>query len=116
MVAKTYADVLNQIVSRILELDPHKIILFGSQAAGTSTEESDIDLLVILDSGNISRNYEEKMRNTLAVRNSIYEINKRIPIDLIVYTKAEYEVIEKEGASFSKEIKNTGRILYEKAS
>lgn len=116
MAAKTYADELNQIVSRILELDPHKIILFGSQAAGTPTAESDIDLLVILDSGNISQNYEEKMRNTLAVRKSIYEINRRIPIDLIVYTKAEYEIIEKEETSFSKEIRDTGRILYEKAS
>ena len=116
MNTRPHTEDINRIVSRILNLDPYKIILFGSQAVGTSTEESDIDILVILDSENISKTYEEKMRNTLSVRNNIYEINKNVPIDLIVFTKAEYEILEKEMTSFAKGISNTGKILYEKAS
>jgi len=38
-----------QIVKRLLPLKPDKIVLFGSHAYGTPTEESDIDLFLIKD-------------------------------------------------------------------
>jgi predicted nucleotidyltransferase len=42
---------LQEITRRIVEgFDPKKVILFGSQASGTSRADSDIDLLVIMDS------------------------------------------------------------------
>src|SRR5438128_28790 len=41
---------LNEAVKRIVEAaHPRKIILFGSQARGTATEDSDADLMVIED-------------------------------------------------------------------
>jgi len=97
-------------------LDPYKIVLFGSHAIETQGEGSDIDLLVILDSEAISQTYKEKMKKKLMVRNKIIEINERVPIDLIVYTKAEYEIMVKHGSSFLKEITTSGKTLYEKAS
>jgi hypothetical protein len=39
-----------------------------------------------------------------------------MPIALIVYTKPEYEIIANSQNSFFNEIKNNGKILYEKAS
>ena len=56
------------------------------------------------------------MKKKLIVRNKIIEINERVPIDLIVYTKAEYEIMVKHGSSFLKEITTSGKTLYEKAS
>ena len=99
-----------------MTLDPYKIVLFGSHAIETQGEGSDIDLLVILDSEAISQTYKEKMKKKLMVRNKIIEINERVPIDLIVYTKAEYEIMVKHGSSFLKEITTSGKTLYEKAS
>jgi len=93
-----------------------KIILFGSYANGNFSEDSDIDLIVILDSSEIAKNYEEKMKNKLLVRKSIYELSKKIPIDLVVYTKTEYDIIANNENSFYNEIVNSGKILYEKAS
>ncbi len=113
---KTNAEYIEEIVSKLQGLSPHKIILFGSQATGSYTEDSDIDLIIILDSKNIPQTYEEKMKNKLAVRNCLFEINEHVPIDLLVYTKAEYDIIEKAKTSLIKEINNTGKILYEKAS
>ena len=107
---------LDELVARLSTLDPYKIVLFGSYAAEKQNEGNDIDLLVILDSETVSQNYEEKMKKKLMVRNTIIEINKRIPIDLIVYTRAEYEIIKKNGSSFLKEISISGKTLYEKAS
>ena len=56
------------------------------------------------------------MKNKLLVRKTIYEISKKIPIDLIVYTKREYEIIQNNKSAFYNEIENTGKIIYEKAS
>ena len=110
---KSYID---QIKTQLKEIDPYKIILFGSLSKDLESPNSDIDLLVILDSNNISQNYQEKMENKMLVRRCIYNISKQIPIDLIVYTKKEYEIIKNNKNSFFKDIEKTGKILYEKAS
>lgn len=107
---------LQQITEHLLSLNPYRIILFGSALDSSSTEQCDIDLLVILDNNSVSQNYEERMHNKLLVRRSIYEISKKIPIDLLVYTKAEYAIITQNSNSFFKDINLKGKVLYEKAS
>ena len=107
-------DYLPEIRENLKKLNPYKIILFGSIPKGEENENSDIDLLVILDSEKISKNYEEKMQNKLLVRKSIYELSKKIPIDILVYTKKEFEIIENNRNSFFKDVDKTGTILYEK--
>ena len=106
---------IRDIVSRLLTLDPYKIVLFGSYASEGEGSGSDIDLLVILDSEVISQTYEERMNRRLKVRASVQEINKQVPIDLIVYTKAEYELLQRNGTSFQKEIESSGKTLFKKA-
>ena len=113
---ETKTNDIYDIVSSLLTCDPYRIVLFGSHALGTEETGSDIDLLVILDSEVISQTYEERMQRRLIVRDSIQEINRQIPIDLIVYTKAEYELLQSHGTSFLNEIESLGKILYEKAS
>ena len=107
---------ISDIIKNIREIDPYKIILFGSHASGNFSEDSDLDILVILDSPDIAKNYEEKMRNRLSVRRKIYELSEKIPIDLLVFTRGEYDIISENGGSFYNEIKNTGKVLYEKSS
>lgn len=112
---KTQTDDLCDIVSRLLTLEPYRIVLFGSQASGTENADSDIDLLVILDSEAISQTYRERMRRRLMVRDRLQKINRRVPIDLLIYTKAEYELLRRHGTSFNFEIESSGKTLYEKA-
>src|SRR6056297_2563156 len=105
---------LDDIKTRLEKIEPYKIILFGSVAVGNSDEESDIDLIVVLDSEKISQNYEEKMYNKMLVRKTIRDISEEIPIDLLVYTKKEFEIIMKNKNSFFKEIELQGKVIYEK--
>ena len=105
---------LDDIVSRLRSVDPYRIVLFGSAALGERDVDSDIDLLVILDSQVVTRAYVERMKTRIAVRDSIREINRRLPIDLIVYTRAEYDLLRKQGVSFLCGIERTGKTLYEK--
>jgi hypothetical protein len=52
----------------------------------------------------------------MKVRRLLREINKKIAIDLLVYTKPQYEMIKKEMNSFQKDIHENGKVVYEKAS
>ena len=107
---------LPNIVKNLKQIKPYKIILFGSYARESFSEDSDLDLFVILDSPEISKNYDEKMRNKLLVRRKIYDLTRKVPVDLVVYTKGEYDIVSESGSSFYNEIKNTGKVLYEKTN
>ena len=110
-----YEKHLQEIIESLKVLKPYRIILIGSLADGSQRVDSDIDLVVILDKNTESNSYKEKMAYRLQVRRCIYDISKQIPIDLIVYTKGEFQRISKLRTSFYNEITSTGKILYEKA-
>lgn len=107
---------LVELVENIKTHNPLEIILFGSLAQSTYTSESDIDLLIILDLDRIPESYEEKMQYRSAIRKSIREINKRVAIDLLVFTRKEIEIMKDEKSAFWEEIDKTGKVMYEKAS
>lgn len=106
---------LAEITGSLSELDPYKIILFGSLSKGNQNEANDIDIAVILNSDEIPKTFEERMALRIKVRNTIFTISEKIPIDLIVYTKREYLSLMEMHQPFIKEI-NAGTILYDKAS
>jgi hypothetical protein len=43
-------------------------------------------------------------------------INYKIPLDILVYSKEEYKIVKNCGNYFIDEIEKTGKIIYEKAS
>jgi predicted nucleotidyltransferase len=106
---------LAEIVENIRQVNPHKIILFGSSVKGVLREDSDLDLVVILDSHEITQSYDDRIKNKLLVRRAVYELSKKVPVDLVVYTKGEYDIISKSGGLFYNQIETTGKVLYEKA-
>ena len=101
------------IVEKLKTLHPYKVVLFGSYAYGSPNANSDIDLLVVLDSDRIPKNFRENMANKLLVRNTLWEVNKETSIDLIVYTKPMYQKFNALGSMFSKELLEKGKVLYE---
>ena len=106
---------LTQTVDILKEQNVQEITLFGSSSANTFSNNSDIDLLVILDIDKVPETFEEKMRMKLQLRKSIRHINRQIAIDLLVYTKKEYEIIKKERPALFNDIWNKGMLIYEKA-
>jgi len=108
-------DFTRQLVERLKKTDPWKIILFGSHAYGEPGPESDVDLLVVTEDDFLPKNFAEKNAIYLRVSNSITEIEKRIPIDLIVHTKAMYRKFIEMRSMFSRKIITDGKVLYEKA-
>ncbi len=99
---------INEVVTRIANrFNPERIILFGSYATGKPNKDSDLDLLIIQET-------ELPMhKRGLDIRLSL--IGTMIPIDVLVYTKTEFEEEKKKRYSFlSSAIKNS-KVLYERA-
>jgi predicted nucleotidyltransferase len=107
---------LQEIQNRLCTINVKKILLFGSSATGDMHEDSDIDLLVVLDEDYTPQMYDEWMEVKLKVRKILRDINEKIAIDLLVYTSPQYEQLLDNMNSFQREIHKNGRVLYEKAS
>ncbi len=81
----------------------HKIILFGSHADAMATEDSDVDLLVLMD-------YEgHPARMAATIRQSL---PFDLPLDLIVKTPRDFDNRIRKGDFFLKEISEKGKLLY----
>jgi predicted nucleotidyltransferase len=109
-------DYVNQLLDALKQADPFRVILFGSYANGTANEDSDIDMVVILDNNDVAKTYEERLKKKLYINRLVRNINYKIALDILVYSKEEYKIIKKYGNYFIDEIENTGKIIYEKAS
>jgi uncharacterized protein len=107
---------IDQLLEALKQADPYRVVLFGSYAKGTADENSDIDMVVILDSNDVSKTYEERLNKKLYINRLVRKINYKVALDILVYSKEEYRIIKNYGNYFIDEIENTGKIIYEKAS
>lgn len=86
------------------QFNPEKIILFGSYAYGKPTEDSDVDILVIMPFK--GRNPEKATEIWMATR-------PKFPIDIMVRKPAELKKRLKLGDFFLREVVEKGKVLYE---
>lgn len=108
------ASKIPEIVSRLRLLDPVKIYLFGSLAADGKENVNDIDIAVVVDVDSEPESFEERIELQSAVRQAIYELSEEVPIDIVVYTRQEFDKLHKQNRPFIREILS-GQLLYEKA-
>jgi predicted nucleotidyltransferase len=94
-------DVVRQIVEKF---HPQKIILFGSYARGNPRPESDVDLLVVMDTP--LREVEQALQISL-------NLDYHFGLDLIVRTPANLLRRLELGDWFLREITAQGKIVYE---
>jgi len=102
---------IQQLVDRIRQFDPEKIILFGSYASGTPSEDSDVDLFVVK---NVKREEIRGLRLNIRahLRDIIY--NQKVPVDILLDNQENINERIKLGDSIYAEIMNKGRIVYAK--
>jgi len=89
-----------EIIERLKPLKPEKIILFGSYAYGTPTEESDIDLYIVTNDDFIPQTWRDKNNIYLKYSRRLRDLQKQVPIDLIVHTKKMHAKFVELGSSF----------------
>jgi predicted nucleotidyltransferase len=97
---------LQQAVERLVkEFQPEAIYLFGSHAWGTPTEDSDVDLYVILRESS-----EPPLKR--AQRGHCSLIGLPFPKDVLVRTRAEVEDARSIRSSVANSILTKGKLLY----
>ena len=83
-----------------------KVVLFGSYAYGNPGPESDVDLLVVMNTSLSSRQQRLKISQAISPR--------PFPLDIIVRTPEELETRLKLGDPFLHEVMTRGRVVYER--
>ena len=100
-------ELLREMTRRIREAgDPHQIILFGSHARQEAGPYSDLDLLVIEDSGRSRREASVAYRMAL--------LGSYPSKDVVVRTPEEIEARRGRTGSFERQVMQEGRVLYER--
>jgi uncharacterized protein len=106
MVQALEQDILDEMVRRLVaEFQPEQIILFGSHAWGEPTEDSDIDLFVIVPESN-----ENPLRRMQRACHCLS--NMGVSKDVLVKTRAEADRYRNVRASLEYKVFHEGRVLY----
>ncbi len=82
---------------------PERIILFGSYAYGTPTEDSDVDLLVVLPFEGRAAKKSTEIQTAVRIR---------FPVDLIAITPDRLRQRIEMGDFFLREVTQKGQELY----
>ena len=100
------ADLLDAATQKLVaEFQPEQIWLFGSHAWGTPTDDSDVDLMVVVgDSDEPSIRRSQRAHRCLS--------GLRMAKDVIVPTRAQVDRYKHLRASLFHQILNQGRKLY----
>jgi predicted nucleotidyltransferase len=84
---------------------PERILLFGSLACGEVGEWSDIDLVIIKQTG---QKLLDRIRKVMSL------LKPRVGVDILVYTPQEFARLSQERPFVRQEILQKGRVLYER--
>ncbi len=104
--------ILNIISSKIIEnVDPEKIILFGSYAGNRQTADSDIDIMIILK--NDSNHNRSKFKTIASLRKSLIDV--QIPKDILIFNEREIKEWQHSKNHIISRALNEGLCIYERS-
>lgn len=99
-------EVIDEVKRRLIEVyNPVKIYIFGSYAWGCPTEDSDLDLLIVIDDSKEKRHKRGKP-------GIIALWGLGISKDLMVYTQEEFNARLADQNSLVYKIARDGRVIY----
>lgn len=99
-------DILKEIKQSVISIDENaEVILFGSRARGDHHDESDWDVLVLIDKEQSDREYKRKIRDALLS----LEIKHGMVIGTLIRNKIFWNNMSV--TSFYKEVQKDGMLL-----
>ena len=93
---------LAELCRRLVANGAQRIYLFGSYARGEADVDSDVDLVVIQDT---PMPFFDRLRAAWACAEPDW------PVDILVYTPAEFEAMQREGNAFAETVAAEGVVL-----
>ena len=102
--ATTFEGIRNVTRQIVQQFHPQKVILFGCYAYGQPTEDSDVDLLVVMDPDESPLHVAAKIAAA---------IEHPFPLDIVVRTPVEFASAVHRRGVFATEVATKGITLYE---
>jgi len=99
----------DEIIEALLPLNPSKIILFGSHAYGTPTEDSDIDIFLLKDNLKLDELREYELQARKYIRKIIFEYH--VGFDIVSAPTAL--INEREDYFYKVDVLQNGKVWYE---
>jgi len=102
-------ETIEEVKNRLVKIyNPVAIYLFGSYAWGMPTDDSDLDLLIVVDKSD-EKSYKRPIPG--------YEVLRGLDIskDIIVHTKEVFDRRSNEITTLEYKIKRDGKVLYARA-
>lgn len=87
----------------IEDLQPEKILLFGSLAGRRIGEWSDVDLVIV---------HQTNLPFYRRIKKALQLIRPKVGVDLLIYTPEEFSKLSRERRFFRDEILKNGKVLY----
>ena len=100
-----WADIQRYCDAIAREFKPRRIVVFGSYAHGRPTEDSDVDVMVVMPFSK-----RQSIRPSLAIRQ---RIAAGFPVDILVREPKEIARRLQWGNSFITEVMMRGKVMYE---
>jgi hypothetical protein len=98
--------IITDIKKRLIKTyNPRKIYLLEPHRE----DEVDVDIMIIVDKASIQQHYDLMAEGHHAL------IGIKIPKNILVYTKEEFEDYSKDRSTLSYQIKKYGKLIYAKA-
>ena len=95
----------------IEEIQPDKVLLFGSYAAGVPNEHSDIDIIVVVNKKLDKKNRIDALVN-LNLKTTLPHL--LFPKDIKMYSVHEYDELKQNRQSFLYSVLKNSKTLYER--
>ena len=97
---------LAKVVHRLVEVfQPERIYLFGSQARGDASADSDYDLLMV-----VPHTEKRAVKQMAEARDAVSDI--KLPAEIIVFTKEQFDRQVPVVTSLAATVVREGRLLY----
>src|ERR1041385_1967292 len=89
-------EAIQEVVQQIVDhFHPQKVILFGSHAYGVPTQDSDVDLLVVIETA------ENPLRTAARISAAI---DHPFPLDILVFEPRQLQASLERGGIFATEV------------
>ena len=99
-------ELADEVVRRIIaRFSPKMIVIFGSVGRHEAREDSDLDIMVVMETE------LDIIHRGVDIRDILEDI--MMPMDIIVVTPEEYEDEKDNPCEFVHEIMRTGKVAYE---
>ena len=95
---------VKRVVECLKRYNPERIIIFGSYARGEADEQSDVDVVVIKQTD--KRFLERLIEVARCLDNDLGKV------DVFVYTREEFEEMQRGENPFIAKVLSEGRVIY----